>query len=68
MTKAIRKIQLAPCRQQTTLVTGRFANTAARSSARLLALHWHLDPVSGRPTMHWAASGSKTARCLGIAR
>ena len=61
-------IRLALQRQPAALAIARFPGAPVNFSARRLALHWHLDPVSGRPTMHWASAQPRAGRCPGAAR
>jgi hypothetical protein len=68
MIQVNRNIRLVPRLQPIDLAVRHPPGAAAHSSARPLVFHWHLDPLTRRPTMHWVLGGSRAARCLGVAR
>ncbi len=68
MIQVNRNIRLVPRLQPTIVAVRHSSDAAARSSARPLAFHWHLDPLSHRPVMHWVLGGSQPVRCIGEER
>ncbi len=68
MIKVIRKIPQVHHLGRATPIVGHLPGTAATSFARALAFHWHLDPMTRRPIMHWVSADARAVCRFGAAR
>ena len=68
MIKVARKIPQAHRLHLAAPVVDSRLRTAATSAPRLLAFHWHLDPLTRRPTMHLVLTDARAACPLEVTR
>ena len=68
MIQVIRTFQPAPCVQSVRPTLRLVHSAGALPTACRPALHWHLDPLTRRPTMHWVSPTASTACLIGAVR